>query len=162
MALRGHYQNGYVTHDLDQAMALVEERFGVSGWMRFEAEVDVIVPAGKARMGLRLASAWAGGTNIELVEPRSGAVGHYRSLLPDDPSDFVPRLHHVALRRGDLAAMRAEIEALGLPLAFMGESEAMVFAYLDARQHLGHYLEYVWKAPGGWEKIGWPEGRPNL
>jgi hypothetical protein len=162
MVLNGHYQNGYVTRDLDRAEALLSERFGLGGYMRFEMEVAAMTAAGSAKMTLRIASAWAGGVNIELIEPVAGAVEHYRSLLPPDPADSTPRLHHIALRRDDLGAMRAEIAELGLPLAFGGESEAMVFAYLDARESLGHYLEYVWKAPGGWEKIGWPKGRPVL
>lgn len=161
-SLRGHYQNGYVTHDLEGAMALVEGRFGLSGWMRFEAEVPVSTQAGEETMSLRLASAWAGGTNIEIVQPMGGADAHYRTLLPEDRADPTPRLHHWALRRDDLAAMQAELAASGLPLAFAGESPAMVFAYMDARASLGHYLEFVWKAPGGWEKIGWPQGRPVL
>jgi len=159
VSLRGHYQNGYVTHDLDRAVTLVEGRYGLTGWWRFEAEVSVETPACTATMQIRIASAWAGGLHIEIVEPMGGADEHYRALLPDDPDDPTPRLHHWALRRDDLQEMRAELSASGLPLAFAGESPAMVFAYMDARASLGHYLEFVWKAPGGWEKIGWPEGR---
>lgn len=162
MILSGHYQNGYVTHDLDRALALIEGRYGLAGWARFEAEVQVTTAEGPATMQLRLASAWAGGTNIEVVEPMGGADCHYRSLLPEDPADPAPRLHHWALRRDDLPSMRAELAACGLPLAFAGESPQMVFAYMDARASLGHYLEFVWKAEGGWEKIGWPQGKPAM
>lgn len=162
VSLAGHYQNGYVTHDLARALALVEDRYGLNDWMRFEAEVAVTTPTGAASMRLRLASAWAGGINIEIVEPLGGADAHYRTLLPADSADPTPRLHHCALRRDSLEEMRAELAASGLPLAFAGESPAMVFVYMDARASLGHYLEFVWKAPGGWEKIGWPAGRPTL
>jgi len=162
VSLKGHYQNGYVTHDLEGALALVEGRYGLTGWARFEAEVPVRTIAGEETMSVRIASAWAGGLHIEIVEPLGGADGHYRTLLPTDPDDPTPRLHHWALRRDDLPAMRAELASSGLPLAFAGENPAMVFAYMDARASLGHYLEFVWKAPGGWEKIGWPEGRPLL
>jgi len=160
ISLTGHYQNGYVTHDLDRALALVEHRFGLTGWTRFEAEVPVRTVAGETTMRLKLASAWAGGTNIEIVQPMGGADHHYRTLLPEDPADPAPRIHHWALRREDLAAMRKEIAASGLPLGFAGVSPAMTFAYMDARASLGHYLEFVWKAPGGWDRIGWPEGKP--
>jgi hypothetical protein len=162
ISLCGHYQNGYVTHDLGRAVALVEGRYGLTGWTRFEAEVSVTTLEGAAAMQVRIASAWAGGLHIEIVEPLGGADAHYRTLLPPDPADPTPRLHHWALRRDDLPGMRAELAASGLPLAFSGESPAMVFAYMDARTSLGHYLEFVWKAPGGWEKIGWPIGRPLL
>ncbi len=160
VSLSGHYQNGYVTHHLDSALALAEERYGLTGWSRFEAEVPVTTVDGETTMRLRLASTWAGGTNIEIVEPIGGADHHYRTLLPEDPDDPAPRLHHWALRRESLPAMRAELAASGLPLAFAGESPAMVFSYMDARASLGHYLEFVWKAEGGWDKIGWPAWKP--
>lgn len=162
MRLTGHYQNAYVTHDLDRALMMVGERYGLTGWSRFEAEVRVNTPHGETTMQLRLASTWAGGTNHEFVQPLGGADEHYRSMLPPDPADPTPRLHHWALRRDDLAAMRAELAASGMPFAFGGESPAMVFAYMDARASLGHYLEYVWKAEGGWQKIGWPAGKPAM
>jgi catechol 2,3-dioxygenase-like lactoylglutathione lyase family enzyme len=159
MALTGHYQNGYVTRDLDRAVDLFSRRFGAIRFGYFEAEVPVLTADGPATMALRLAAGWAGHINIEIVQPISGAVDHYRTLLPADTG---MRLHHVALRSDDLSAMEAEIAALGHPLAFGGDSEAMVFRYVDARDTLGHYLEYVWKAPGGWDAIGWPAGRPAL
>ena len=162
LSLEGHYQNGYVTHHLDRAVALVEGRYGLTGWTWFDANVSVTTQAGPMAMHVRIASAWAGGLHIEIVEPLGGADGHYRALLPADPEDPTPRLHHLALRGEDLPAMRFELAASGLPMAFSGESPAMVFAYMDARASLGHYLEFVWKAPGDWEKIGWPEGRPLL
>jgi len=58
--------------------------------------------------------------------------------------------------------MRAEIAELGLPLAFEGEVPGLVFIYLDARESLGHYLEYVWASAEGWDMIGWPKDKPLL
>jgi hypothetical protein len=55
--------------------------------------------------------------------------------------------------------MRAEIAKLHLPLAFEGEVPGLIFIYLDARETLGHYLEYVWASPAGWEMSGWPKSR---
>jgi hypothetical protein len=162
MMLRGHYQNAYVTHALDGALEMLADRFGLVGLSRYDAEVAVDTPDGRQMLSLRIAAGWAGGLNIELMQPVSGYVGPLVAMLPDDRADPTPRLHHIALRRDDLAAMRAEIAESGLPLAFGGKPAGMVFAYLDARASLGHYVELVWKAAGGWEKIGWPEGRPVL
>lgn len=160
MNFRGHYQNGYVTHDLDAAIEILASRFGLRGLSRYDADVTVDTPEGEKPLSMKIAAGWAGGLNIEVMQPVSGHVGHLASMLPRDMADPVPRLHHVALRRDDLDEMRREIEDSGFPLAFGGEPAGMVFAYLDARAVLGHYLELVWKEPGGWEKIGWPEGRP--
>jgi hypothetical protein len=64
------------------------------------------------------------------------------------------------MRRDDEAAMRAEIAKLGLPLAFEGAVPGLVFIYLDARESLGHFFEYIWATPEGWEMQGWPKDRP--
>jgi hypothetical protein len=162
LQLRGHYQNGYVTHDVEKAMDIFAERFGLAGLRAFDIDVTVSTPSGDQPMGLRIANGWAGGVNFELMQPVSGYVDPLVSMLPEDRSDPVPRFHHFALRRDDLDAMRAEIAGCGLPIAFAGEPAGMVFAYLDARASLGHFIELVWKEAGGWEKIGWPEGKPML
>jgi hypothetical protein len=166
MFLRGHMQNAYVTHDLDRAMELVGNRFGVEKFDRFNPDMVVKTPAGEKPMVSRVASYWAGGLNIEIIEPVSGYVDHYVTMLPADRKDATPRFHHVSLRRDDEAAMRDEIARLGLPLAFEGPVSikdpipSLVFVYLDGRQSLGHYVEYTWKSPEAWKFVGWPEGRP--
>ena len=120
MFLRGHMQNAYVTHNLDKAMEIVADRFGVEKFDRFNPDMVIDTPMGHKPMVSRIASFWAGMTNIEIIEPVSGYVDHYVSMLPDDKNDAVPRFHHVSLRRDDLDEMRAEIARLGLPLAFEG------------------------------------------
>lgn len=162
LQLRGHYQNGYVTYDVEAAVEIFAHRFGLKGLRAFDIDVTVSTPAGDRPMGLRIANGWAGGINIELMQPVSGYLDPIVAMLPEDRSDPVPRFHHFALRRDDLAGMQAEIAASGLPVAFAGEPPGMVFAYLDAREAIGHFIEVVWKQPGGWEKIRWPEDKPVL
>ena len=162
MFLQGHYQNAYVTHDLDRAMKLVSDRYGVGDWIVFEPDMVLKTPSGPKESSVRAALAWGGGLQIELIEPVSGHLDHYLPFLPADKADPTPRFHHVAVRRDDLGAMREEIERLGLPLAFEGEVPGLVFIYLDARESLGHFFEYVWASPEGWEMIGWPKGRPVI
>jgi hypothetical protein len=166
MVLTGHMQNAYVTHDLDKAMEIVGNKFGVEKFDRFDPDMVVRTPDGDKPMVNRVASYWAGGLNIEIIEPVSGAIEHYLTMLPEDRSDAVPRFHHISLRRDDEAAMRREIAELGLPLAFEGPVSiksaipSLVFVYLDARKTLGHYVEFTWKSPEAWKFVGWPEGRP--
>lgn len=168
MFLRGHMQNAYVTHDLDRAMEMIAERFNVEKFDRFDPDMIVKTLTGEQPMSSRVASFWAGGLNVELIQPVSGYVDHYVSMLPQDRSDAVPRFHHISLRRDDEAAMREEIAKLGLPLAFEGPVSikapipSLVFVYLDGRASLGHYVEFTWKSPEGWKYVGWPEGRPVL
>ncbi len=160
MFLKGHYQNAYVTHDLEAAMALLDARFGKIDWIVFDPDMVLKTDAGDKRSVLRAAVGWAGGLNLELIQPVSGWNDTYLPFLPDDPSDPTPRFHHIAVRRDDEAQMRAEIAELGLPLAFEGYVPGLLFIYLDARAVLGHYLEYVWASPEAWEGQAWPKDRP--
>jgi len=166
MFLRGHMQNAYVTHDLEKSMEIVAARFGIDKFDRFDPEMTVNTLEGEKPLVTRVASFWAGGLNVEIIEPVSGYVEHYHNMLPADVTDAVPRFHHISLRRDDEAAMREEIAQLGLPLAFEGPLSikgavpSLVFIYLDARKTLGHYVEFTWKSPEAWKYVGWPEGRP--
>jgi len=167
MFLRGHHQNAYVTHDVDAAVEMLASQYGIEKFERFEPKMVVRTPEGEKPLCTRVASTWVGGLNIELIEPVSGYVDHYLTLLPQDRRDPVPRFHHMSFRRDDEAAMREEIARLGLPLAFEGPAAfegyipKLTFIYLDARASLGHYIEYTWKSPEGWELVGWPKGRPT-
>lgn len=159
MFLRGHFQNAYVTHDIDKAMRSLAERYGLKDYVTFEPDMVLKTPDGDKPSRVRAAFAWAGGLQIELIQPVSGFQDHYLPYLPANKADFIPRFHHMAVRRDDIGEMRAEIARLGLPLALEGEVPGLIFVYLDARSSLGHYLEYIWASPEGWEGLlRWPKG----
>lgn len=160
MFVKGHYQNAYVTHDLDRAMELVGKRFGIEDYIVFEPDMVLHTPDGMREARVRAALGWAAGLQFELIQPIAGYVDHYVPFLPQDRADPTPRFHHIAVRRDDLDAMRAEIALLGLPLAFEGSVPGLIFVYLDARAALGHYFEYVWASAEGWAGQGWPADRP--
>ncbi len=166
MFLTGHMQNAYVTHDLDKAMEIVGNQYGIEKFDRFDPDMTILTPKGVQPMANRVASYWAGGLNIEIIQPVSGYVDDYVAMLPADKTDAVPRFHHISLRRDDEAEMRAEIARLGLPLAFEGPVSikdaipSLIFIYLDGRASLGHYVEFTWKSAEAWKFVGWPEGRP--
>lgn len=166
MFLTGHMQNAYVTHDLDKAMEIVGNQYGIEKFDRFDPDMTILTPKGIQPMANRVASYWAGGLNIEIIQPVSGYVDDYVAMLPADKTDAVPRFHHISLRRDDEAEMRAEIARLGLPLAFEGPISikdaipSLIFIYLNGRASLGHYVEFTWKSAEAWKFVGWPEGRP--
>jgi hypothetical protein len=157
MSLFGLYQNAYVARDLGRAMDLMSVRHGIDGFLSFDAQMTLRTGSGEKPAHFRVALGWVGGLQIELIQPVSGFVEAYADYLPADPSDLSPRLHHVAVRRNDLEAMRREIESSGLPVVFESEGAGLACALLDARESLGHYLEYVWATPEGWKMVGWPE-----
>lgn len=160
MFLKGHYQNAYVTHDVDRAADLIAKRYGLDGWTMFEPEMVLKTPAGERPQKVRVAAGWAGWLQIELIQPLSGFVDPFLPFLPADRSDPSPRFHHISLRRESVEEIRAEVEELGLPFVCEGGIPDLAFTYLDARASLGHFLEFVWASPAGWEMVGWPKGRP--
>jgi hypothetical protein len=159
--LTGHYQNAYVTHDFEHARAALDARYGKVEWIVFEPDMVLQTPDGERKASVKAGLAWYGGMQIELIQSTKGWSAQYDPMLPANRADPSPRFHHIAVRRKNEAEMRREIEELGLPLVFEGSVPGvMVFIYLDARETLGHYLEYVWATPEGWQMQGWPEGRP--
>lgn len=83
MFLRGHMQNAYVTHDLDKAMEMVANRFGVEKFDRFNPDMRVKTPSGDEPLVTRVASFWAGGLNIEIIEPVSAmSITMFRCCRP--------------------------------------------------------------------------------
>ena len=58
MFLRNHFQNAYITHDLDKAMALVDDRFGRIDWIVFAPDMILQTPSGPRESSVRAALGW--------------------------------------------------------------------------------------------------------
>ncbi len=152
MIFKNLYQNAYVTRDLDKAVALFKREYGVAEFIHFEPDMEVITPSGPAHLRCRAALGWVDEHfQIEVIQPLDGGIDVYSSFLPDDDS---PRFHHVAMRCDDWRRMRADIDARGWVVAYEGHMEGLSFIYVDARDNVGHYLEYVWATPDMWRAIG--------
>jgi len=74
----------------------------------------------------------------------------YLDQLPPDESLM---FHHVCMRVDDWSGSVPAWPS-ALSVAIEGGSEALRFLYLDAREFLGHYLEYVWMTPERWNQVG--------
>ena len=160
MYFKGHFQNAYVTHDLDAALAGIDKQFGKIDWIVFEPDMVLQTASGPKESSVRAALGWHDGHQLEVIQPVKGYLDHYLPALPADRNDPTPRFHHIAVRRDDEAAMRKEIAELGMPVLFEGAVPGLIFIYLDARTSLGHCFEYIWATPEGWEMQGWPKDRP--
>ncbi|MBB4858880.1 hypothetical protein HNO88_002206 [Novosphingobium chloroacetimidivorans] len=156
MTLSGFFQMGYVTHDLDRAIAATTPLLGSAKFATLDVELPLATPEGERTMQVRVATAWNGLLQVEFIQPVAGHVGTYTAVLPVDPDDATPRFHHVAVRRDDPQAMRREIEQLGLPIVFETGGNGITSAFIDARGRIGHYLEFVAASPDGWALMGWP------
>jgi hypothetical protein len=151
-----HFQNGYVTRDIDQAMGLLQAKCGLHRVASFEVPVEVSTPYGCGIAVSRLAFIWVNNLQIELIQPVSGLVDIYTERLP---SGAGIGLHHVCMRIADWDDFRARAEQGAFPVVLEGGSDVLKFLYLDARDVLGHYLEYVWMTPERWLAMGGPAGR---
>jgi catechol 2,3-dioxygenase-like lactoylglutathione lyase family enzyme len=169
MFFKGHFQNAYITHDYEKAKKLLSDTFGLEDWQDIDAVMQLKAPDGIKDAACKVGLVWQGGFQLELIQPISGYSAHYDPVLPADKSDPTPAFHHICMRRDDLDAMRREIDELGklgVPFAFEGTvpdetgETAMVYAYLDAREKLGHFIEYIWATPGMWEWQRWPNEKP--
>jgi hypothetical protein len=54
----------------------------------------------------------------------------------------------------DWDEFRARVDAQPYPVVLEGGNEFLRFLYLDARDFLGHYLEYVWTTDERWVQMG--------
>jgi len=151
--LENHYQNAYVTRDIGRAIALFRTQYGFDGFRQLEIETEVTTPAGRGTYAMKMALGWIGGLQYELIEPVSGVVEVFKADLPDT---YPMRLHHICMRVHDWSAFRAEVDRRKWPVVIEGSGTGgqLHFVYIDARDSLGHYLEYCWMTPERWAAMG--------
>jgi len=144
--LSGLYQIGFVTTDLERAMVLFAETYGIS---RFKIRRDLTSAPGMPRMTVHLAHAYVGPMMIELIEPAGGEDALYRDILPRH--GFAIRPHHYGFMvrsEQELDRISAALETRNVPIAVDASMPEVARAvYADARSTLGHYLEYVYVRP---------------
>lgn len=148
-----HYQNAYVTRDVDKAVADFRRHADVRTLFEIETPVRVWTPQGEGSGVQKLAFVWVGDLNLELIEPKEGDVlAIYRDALRDDDR---LSFHHVCHVVDDWDALMARVADQPFPVVLKGGTPGMLeFVYLDARDWLGHYIEYVWMAPERWAAMG--------
>jgi hypothetical protein len=147
-----HYQNAYVTRDIDKAVARVTARADVRSVAQFEATTEVLTAAGRRPHNIRLAFIWIGDLQYEFIEPVAEAAPVFVPMLPDDDS---LRFHHSCARVPDWADFRRRIDEQPYPVVMEGASgNDLRFLFLDTRDLLGHYLEFTWMTDASWKRIG--------
>ena len=148
-----HYQNAYVTRNLDKAVAGFKDRAEIRSLMQFEVAVELWTPQGSGTGKQKIAFVWVEDLNIELIEPGADdTLAIYRDALPEDDR---LAFHHVCHRVDDWDDFMARVEQQPYPIVLKGGSPGMLqFVYLDTRDWLGHYIEYTWAAPERWAQMG--------
>lgn len=148
-----HYQNAYVTRNVDKAVAEFRARADVRTVLETEVAVEIWTPLGTGVGVQKLAFVWVEDLNYELIQPISGDVlAIYRDALPADDS---LKFHHVCHVVDDWDALWAKVQAQPCEVVLRGGTPGMLeFCYIDTRPWLGHYTEYVWMVPQRWAAMG--------
>lgn len=150
-----HSQIAYVTNDLDRALAVWRDEFGVPAFHIFTNDMPGLESS--HAYPLKIALAHVGGTEIELIEPLLGNAPLHAEPLPRDGS-FAMCFHHVAMRiEGTLADFErhmASLDPVRHPVVWTGAfADLMRYAYTDERHTLGHYVEHVWFDAGFYRQL---------
>jgi hypothetical protein len=143
MYLRDQFHTGYAVRDVDQAIATLANRFGITEWKIVRLPPDA--------PGTALAFAHAGNMMLELVCMNPGGLDFYNDWIPDDPE--VLQVHHHGYYAKDAAefdAIRDQFVAQGFPMVTDENLPGILnYRYYDTVAALGHYTEFVLLQPGG-------------
>jgi len=147
-------QMAYITNDFDAALKLFGERHGVASFLELRDFAMETRPGQEAKVDIGLA--WAGGVQIEVIRPISGADGVYREVL-NGGAGFEMRYHHEAQKLPTLEALRAAraaAEAQGFPIVIEGgHPNGTAYFYADCRETIGHHVEYIYYPDETWAQI---------
>ncbi len=146
-----HFQNAYVTRDIDKWIAAFSEKAKLDRKLIFEGTTHVTTVNGPGTQTNKLAFLWVGGMQYELIQPVAGDVALYADALPEDDA---LQFHHICMRVPDWEDFRARVDKQPYEVVLEGGNEQLRFLYLDARPFLGHYLEYTWMTDQRWAQIG--------
>ena len=153
MIIGRHYQNAYVTRNLTKAVAKFRDNADIRLVIEAEVAVELWTPHGSGAGVQKLAFLWVNDLNVELIEPGSGeTLSIFRDALPDHDGLV---FHHVCYRVDDWQKFTERALQSAYPVVLKGGTPGMLeFVYLDTREWLGHYSEYVWMTPERWTQLG--------
>ena len=139
LGLGDPYHVGIAVRDLDDAMRIFGETFGIGAWALLEAETPAIYRGVPSSSGVRAAYARSGGIYLELVQPTKG---------PWTASAFLEEhgegIYHLGYWVDDMPAALARAEAAGIGVdTAMPPGDNVIAAYLDAKPTLGVHVELV-------------------
>ena len=134
--LGGFFQLGYVTRNLDAAIARFKTRFG-------PADFQIIQGSPEYPHTKRIALSWIGETMTEIIEPDPAVPSLYVEGLPST-GDGEIRFHHIGCLTQDHSQTmrRLKSEGYATPMV-LSYGDVLDCVYADARSQLGHYVEYI-------------------
>ena len=139
------FQIGFVVPDIHKGMAFFKDKLGVSEFLFIEKpELQDETYLGKpAPLRLHLAFGWCGDTQVELIQPISGA-STYSQFLDHNRQGG---MHHYAVEVADYAQGVKDMEARGFSLVQAGRHNETRFGYFDTTSVIGTLTEIVYLQP---------------
>jgi hypothetical protein len=138
-----HFQIAYNTNDMDKAVALFAERYGVKEFRQLAGPTPA---GGKIRMEI----GWAGGVMYELIWGEGPGTEVFQVGLPKN--GFAIRPHHfgyhVPTQEG-WDAVLTELERTGQKIVHQTHVPGFLRAIIVDQPELGHFLEYIFPEVGG-------------
>lgn len=139
------FQFAYVARDAERAARAFVARYATPEFRIHDVTVECT--GQPATCSLRVAIAWLGARQLEIIEPIAGAIDLYLPALPDDVD--AAAFHHIGIRvpgtLRDWQQRRLALLSQGERFALEGRfAETLRFGYLDTAERLGHYIEYIW------------------
>lgn len=151
LPMSGFFQLAYVTDDLDKALHGFRADHGIEHFLVTETDFTHRSPSGPTRVRNRMAFAWAGQTQIEVIQP----LGDSQTLFydPDHLDADTPFVfHHLGMlirKHEEWLAFRRSIEEAATPIHLECSVDAGHWLYCGDRWRLGHYFEYMWLGEEG-------------
>ncbi|MDE8651108.1 VOC family protein [Novosphingobium album (ex Liu et al. 2023)] len=148
------FQMSYITRDMDAAIAHARDQLGITGFRRSESTIEVMSFGQKRTLSVKAAMADIGANQFEIIQPVAGATEIYTDEV--DLGGHILNFHHVAIAveggYDNWARLLDDVRASGDEFAFLFPAEPdpqakVCFCYVDTRQRIGHYTEYLWMDP---------------
>ena len=137
-------QSAWVVNDLEAAAERWSTTLGIGPFFRARYRPDdfreVIYRDAPGELAMNTAITYAGGRQIELIEPVGDAPSPYRDTVPAGNEGF----HHLCIWSTDVDADVAHYAALGFGCAVRARvGSGRRFAYVDTTPALGGMLELL-------------------
>ncbi len=139
-------QLGIVTGDIDRAVRLWSDRYGVGPWQVYLFDpsnmTDLTVGGKPVEYAMKIALTMLGGMMLEIIEPLDDRSHYAESLAAHGGRDH---LHHILCATDDYASAVDHFARAGVAAVQTGhmtQTDAS-FTYLDTAADLGFGLELV-------------------
>jgi catechol 2,3-dioxygenase-like lactoylglutathione lyase family enzyme len=136
-------QIGYVVKDVDKTMSYYRDTLGIRPWMLLDERPEPCVEPGKeVHPLLRIALAYTGGIQLELIQVMEGESVHL-----NHPADSPWRVHHLGFIVQDIERRLNTCRKLGVNILQRGTIKDIGFkvdyAYVDTVDEAGVVIEFI-------------------